>query len=498
MKVGILLINPALTGESGWIAGLYYVKNLLNMLARSKHLEIPEHVVIVKENFQEELIYSENKANTPWLNVKKVNITNVDIDSILLENQFDVILTLNVYPEYKVQSAAVGWIPDFQHKYFPEFFSEEDIKARELQFTYQAGFDDLIFFSSMDSLNSFKKFYPAATNKAYLYNFVSTLPENFLKVDPTKVLQKYSLPEKFIYLPNQFWKHKNHITVLKAWKILKEKGINISLVLTGNPVDYRFPELYKSLMNYITENELSDVVRSLGFISREDQIQLYRSATCILQPSLFEGWSTSVEEGKMLKKFFIASDIDVHKEQITNGVFFNKLDPEDLAVKVENAFEENKSKAFNEETEAREILAYQNRFPEIAKSYLVGIKMGKENYEKETEANYLKRFLANRQLDEELVAKVNSKFFDLIKQKEEKILEQEILLKKQDAEQKEKDALIEKQDAAQKEKDALLLSQDAAQKEKDALIHKHHKFAHELMDELKKRNIQFTTQWPSE
>jgi hypothetical protein len=72
------------------------------------------------------------------------------------------------------------------------------------------------------------------------------------------------------------------------------------------------------------------------------------------------------------------------------------------------------------------------------------------------------------------------------------------LIEKQDAEQKEKDALIEKQDAAQKEKDALLLAQDAAQKEKDALIHKHHKFAHELMDELKKRNIQFTTQWPSE
>jgi hypothetical protein len=71
-------------------------------------------------------------------------------------------------------------------------------------------------------------------------------------------------------------------------------------------------------------------------------------------------------------------------------------------------------------------------------------------------------------------------------------------VKKQDAEQKEKDALIEKQDAAQKEKDALLLAQDTAQKEKDALIHKHHKFAHELMDELKKRNIQFTTQWPSE
>ena len=84
----------------------------------------------------------------------------------------------------------------------------------------------------------------------------------------------------------------------------------------------------------------------------------------------------------------------------------------------------------------------------------------------------------------ELYSRRFNEIFIGSKQKEEKILEQEILMK-------EKDALIEKQDAEQKIKDASLL-------EKDALIHKHHKFAHELMDELKKRNIQFTTQWPSE
>jgi hypothetical protein len=80
------------------------------------------------------------------------------------------------------------------------------------------------------------------------------------------------------------------------------------------------------------------------------------------------------------------------------------------------------------------------------------------------------------------------------KQKEEKILEQQECF-----DEKQRCISIEETRMPhQKEKDALLLAQDAAQKEKDALIHKHHKFAHELMDELKKRNIQFTTQWPSE
>jgi hypothetical protein len=91
----------------------------------------------------------------------------------------------------------------------------------------------------------------------------------------------------------------------------------------------------------------------------------------------------------------------------------------------------------------------------------------------------------------ELYSRRFNEIFIGSKQKEEKILEQQGVLEKQNN-------ILLRMENDQKEKDALLLAQDTAQKEKDALIHKHHKFAHELMDELKKRNIQFTTQWPSE
>ena len=43
----------------------------------------------------------------------------------------------------------------------------------------------------------------------------------------SNILDKYS-KDQFFYLPNQFWVHKNHLTVFKAVKILLEKNININ------------------------------------------------------------------------------------------------------------------------------------------------------------------------------------------------------------------------------------------------------------------------------
>jgi len=40
-----------------------------------------------------------------------------------------------------------------------------------------------------------------------------------------------------------------------------------------------------------------------------------RHCVCLINPSLFEGWSTTVEEAKALGKHIILSDIPVHREQ---------------------------------------------------------------------------------------------------------------------------------------------------------------------------------------
>jgi glycosyltransferase involved in cell wall biosynthesis len=62
-----------------------------------------------------------------------------------------------------------------------------------------------------------------------------------------------------------------------------------------------------------------------------DQIQLMRRSLGVIQPSLFEGWNTVVEEARCLAKPIILSDIAVHREQNPpQSIFFPPNSPETL------------------------------------------------------------------------------------------------------------------------------------------------------------------------
>lgn len=466
MKVCIPLIDPALTGESGWIAGLYYVKNILNALAVSGK-ETPEHTIIVKESFPDSLLLPELTANSEWLKIQRVSENDSSIVRRKIEELSpDVLLTLNVVPEIFSKITNIGWIPDFQHLKLPELFSEKDILSRNALFQFHAGFDSAIFLSSADSYNDFTSFFPDVSEKAHIYRFAAVLSETMLKENVEICRSKYQLPDHFIYLPNQFWKHKNHELAFKAWKILTDRGFRIPLVLTGNPKDYRFPELYNNLMKFASDNNLMNYIISLGFINRNDQLNICRMADLILQPSLFEGWSTSVEEAKVFGKRFIASDIPVHLEQISNGIFFRKDDPEDLAEKVKLAWSE--IKPYSKEDEKNYFAAYQNTVQNAAIAYKDGLtKAIRKKGDLAGESKYLKTFLAFSSADE-LNAKLMTRCFNVLKDKEDKI----------------------------QELHRIMLDMNGQMKEKDVMINRHHHFAQELMAELAKRKIKFSTKWP--
>jgi glycosyltransferase involved in cell wall biosynthesis len=67
-----------------------------------------------------------------------------------------------------------------------------------------------------------------------------------------------------------------------------------------------------------------------------------KGAKAIIQPSLFEGWSTVIEDAKSLQVPVIASNIDVHKEQMEDrGVYFeatNELDLANVLIDFSNQF----------------------------------------------------------------------------------------------------------------------------------------------------------------
>ena len=88
-------------------------------------------------------------------------------------------------------------------------------------------------------------------------------------------------------------------------------------------------------MDYIRINQLDKCFKILGIVPYQDVQALTVECKAIINPSLFEGWSTTVEEAKSMGKRIILSDIDVHKEQNPEGgLFFDRNSGKDLAEKM--------------------------------------------------------------------------------------------------------------------------------------------------------------------
>ncbi len=227
-----------------------------------------------------------------------------------------------------------GWIPDFQHRYLPEFFTGKDLAWREERIALLAEKAPRVVLSSESAAVDFREFYPAHAAKAHVLTFATPplgLHDAALAMD--------GIPPRFLLVCNQFWKHKNHAVIWDALRILAARGIRPVVLCTGELVDHRDPAYAETIRVALRTDGLSEQVKLLGLIPREQQIALMRKAVAILQPSLFEGWSTIVEDARTLGRPSLLSGIAVHREQHPpGGRFFDPHAPEELADLIADAW----------------------------------------------------------------------------------------------------------------------------------------------------------------
>jgi glycosyltransferase involved in cell wall biosynthesis len=267
------------------------------------------------------------------------------VDRLCKQQAIDVVFGTSLFIPNRIHSVPwVSWIPDFQHLYLKEMFSNKEIKIRNQYFKKMALNSDRIILSSQDCLRDFKILMPEQITKARVVPFVAQIPKDTYEQDPSKIGKVYDLPKKYFFLPNQFWKHKNHTVVINALRILHDNNPEIAVVCSGGEGDYRNQDYFASLLNEISRFNIRNNFIILGVVPFEHVFLLMRQSCAVIQPSLFEGWSTTVEETKSLGKRVILSDIRVHREQNpSGGIFFNPLDPDELAAKLVNVYKDSPS-----------------------------------------------------------------------------------------------------------------------------------------------------------
>lgn len=328
-------------GNRGWIGGLYYLKNIIFSCLQSEKIKNSFDMVVLIDPKHADIF--DCFADTDGVELRifagesKWKLMLYEMRLIWMQGvKYCYALELNKIGRF-FKRKGIFWIPDFQHRTLPEFFSQEELARKQEKDTEMVMSKNPMVLSSLDAKNDLERFYPGYRCKIEVVHFVSYIEPEIRAITPEleeKVREKFGLKKKYIYLPNQFWQHKNHIVAVRAIEELKKRGAlaDHDFVFTGNLEDYRNPAYINRLKEIMEAPQVADAIRLLGFVDRTEQLCIMKNAQFIVQPSLCEGWGTVLEDAKVLDKTVLLSDIPVHREQKNEKCrLFHPNEPEELA-----------------------------------------------------------------------------------------------------------------------------------------------------------------------
>lgn len=369
VRIGILF-----NFQPTWMGGITYILNLIKTFNYVNDDQKPEIVLYYSEALKKYIA----EIDYPHIQFVEYNIKsvaksyimswvkrrNLFTDDLIERDNLDAIYPVRDCPvKSRAKAKIIAWYADLQHKIYPDFFTRSTLLHRTLRLKFMLRNATDMVVSSQAVKDDFDHFFTLPKKlRFHIYHFVS-INDDFENIDISSLREKYSLPKKYFMVSNQFHKHKNHKVVLLALAKLKDQGIKKHLAFTG-----RFPSASNSpylaeLHQIINANDLHDQISMLGIIPRNDQMQLMNYCQAVLQPSLFEGWSTVIEDAKSLQVPVIASNLKVNREQLKEkGKYFDPDDYTSLATMLAELPERN-----------REVFIYaphEERVKEAAKELL--------------------------------------------------------------------------------------------------------------------------------
>jgi glycosyltransferase involved in cell wall biosynthesis len=239
----------------------------------------------------------------------------------------------------------LAYIPDFQHQYLTNLFSQEERVQRDQTFRLLAENSHAIYVNSITVARDVERFYGNATANKRVLIFPPVLPvlmppnQDFI----LEVQNKYRISQPYLISCSQRWMHKNHEMIIFAIHEYLKKNPDrpVSLVFTGDKTDYRNNDYSSSIDRMISELGLSSSIHDLGLIDRNEQLALISGAIGVVSASLFEGGpgSSGVLEAALLGIPSATSNLDVNREMPIGKIhLFEPTNPRSLTNVIERLF----------------------------------------------------------------------------------------------------------------------------------------------------------------
>lgn len=284
-----------------------------------------------------------------------------------LFNPYKIIDTLGVdvfqvpmqySPVYGTKTPVLITMHDLQELHFPQFFDSGERMHRAINTKKAMEESDGIIVSFPHVKRDILKFYGTPENKVH----VCTPPISeswFGSVEATPLVElkaKYNIPENFLLLPAATWQHKNHITLLKAMKLLKDNGKELFLVSTGNKTDY-----YNVIAKFLKENNMEGNAFFTGIVSEEDLIGFFKNTSLVVIPTLYEAGSGPLFEAMRYGAPAICSNVTSLPDTVKDDRFI--FDPKDeiaLANLIEIMLENNEFREANLTNASKRLQYYKS------------------------------------------------------------------------------------------------------------------------------------------
>ena len=333
-----------------WLGGVNYFRNLVAVFDAAGGDDLRLHLLTDDAAFLSELALSNRvqvhvlpmlqRGSASWVMRKALQVaTGRDVHLLAQIKRLNVQAVVFSFVPGAVEAGirCVPWIPDFQFKHHPELFPASVVAAEESRARKFVKHAHGLVVSSEAASNDAVAFFDARPDRLHVLHFAPKM--DFAPLESNvwrdKVLARYGIDRPYVFLPNQYWQHKNHRLVAEALRALRTGGGAAPLVVsTGKAEDMRNPAYFGEFEALIRSAGLQADYRVLGVIPRQDMLVLLAHSMAVLNPSRFEGWSTTVEEAKALGKPLLVSDIAVHREQVAgmaNSQRFGIDDPAALA-----------------------------------------------------------------------------------------------------------------------------------------------------------------------
>lgn len=241
-------------------------------------------------------------------------------------------------PQHKV----IGTVHDLMHLYEYRFKELSSSRIRNTHYQSLIDYcDALLVDSNLGKEQLLENFRIQDSEKVKVLPFC--IPAAELTYNASTSLFNSKLC-KFIFYPAQFWEHKNHNTLVRAFSLLAHEIPDLKLVLSGAPKNN-----YIVIKKLVSDLGLEDRVIFCGYIDQNDLSWLYQNCEAFVMASFCGPTNIPPLEALYFGAPIVISDVYAHREQCGDAaLYFDPNSSKDLACKLQNILIEETSKSFRE------------------------------------------------------------------------------------------------------------------------------------------------------